>query len=135
MSEELKSCPFCGGNPEIIGINNCNPFRVYCEACGLVYGEDKEFYAYQVVEAWNRRSAPHWLSDPPTEPGWYWLKVADYHQIVRVEHCKRAKRLAVFATMADYFIAPSPQDYAYELHSRFLTAVHWLKIETPEVPQ
>ena len=52
----LKPCPFCGGKAEITGINNGNPFIVWCDKCGLEFGIDKDYYLYQVIEAWNRRA-------------------------------------------------------------------------------
>ena len=52
---KLKPCPFCGNNVEMIGVNNGNPFVIWCENCGLEFGIDKDFYTYQVIEAWNRR--------------------------------------------------------------------------------
>ncbi|HHY27206.1 MAG TPA: hypothetical protein GX523_10790 [Desulfitobacterium dehalogenans] len=52
---KFKPCPFCGGEVEVFGINNGNPFMVYCESCGLEFGREKDFHFYQVLEAWNRR--------------------------------------------------------------------------------
>lgn len=56
---ELKPCPFCGGKIEIVGVNNGNPFMAYCDNCGLEFGRDKEYYSYQIVEAWNTRTQPN----------------------------------------------------------------------------
>lgn len=53
---DLKPCPFCGGEVEIVGINNGNPFTVWCENCGLEFGTGKEYYLCQVIDAWNRRA-------------------------------------------------------------------------------
>lgn len=52
---ELKSCPFCGGKAELYGINNGNPFIVYCTVCGVEMGNEKAFLTYQAIEAWNTR--------------------------------------------------------------------------------
>lgn len=52
---ELKPCPFCGDTVEIVGVNNGNPFVLWCENCGLEFGIDKNYYLYQLIEAWNRR--------------------------------------------------------------------------------
>ena len=30
--EELKSCPFCGGNPQITSDGGCKEFKVFCVA-------------------------------------------------------------------------------------------------------
>lgn len=59
MSEiKLLPCPFCGGEVEIVGINNENPFYVVCENCGLEFGHPdygKEYHYYQIIKAWNTR--------------------------------------------------------------------------------
>ncbi len=56
MTEKLKLCPFCGGEVEMVGLNDHNPFFIICEKCGLEFGQDKDYLSYQVVEAWNRRA-------------------------------------------------------------------------------
>lgn len=53
--EELKPCPFCGGEVELVGVNSGNPFHIWCENCELEFGVDKDYHTYQVIEAWNRR--------------------------------------------------------------------------------
>ena len=37
MTEELKTCPFCGGTPKVItqNIHSINVFCVYCKKCGV----------------------------------------------------------------------------------------------------
>lgn len=50
-------CPVCGGEAEIIGVNNSNPFTVWCDSCGLEFGIDKDYHYYQILEAWNTRSS------------------------------------------------------------------------------
>ena len=52
---ELLPCPFCGGKAELYGINNSNPFIVYCTNCGVEMGNEKDFLTYQAIEAWNTR--------------------------------------------------------------------------------
>ena len=54
----LLRCPVCGGEVEIIGTNNSNPFTVWCDSCGLEFGIEKDYYYYQILESWNTRSAP-----------------------------------------------------------------------------
>ena len=51
-------CPFCGGKAEIIGVDNSNPFTVWCDNCGLEFGMGKDYHYYQIVETWNTRQAP-----------------------------------------------------------------------------
>lgn len=46
--DNLKPCPFCGGNPKIKGK------KIICVACGCTartYGTTRE----QAISAWNRR--------------------------------------------------------------------------------
>ena len=50
-------CPVCCGEVEIIGVNNSNPFTVWCDSCGLEFGIDKDYHYYQILEAWNTRSS------------------------------------------------------------------------------
>lgn len=54
----LLPCPFCGGEAEIIGVDNSNPFTVWCDNCGLEFGMGKDYHYYQIVETWNTRQAP-----------------------------------------------------------------------------
>ena len=55
-SEELRPCPFCGGEAEIMDMGY--PHWVYCKACtakvhGQVIGEGAEEAS---IEAWNKRT-------------------------------------------------------------------------------
>ena len=57
--EELKPCPFCGGQAElrIVGIGGYKTaYEVRCLNCGVGtdYDEDKQ----SVIDVWNTRSAP-----------------------------------------------------------------------------
>lgn len=54
--DELLPCPFCGGKAELHGINNSNPFIVYCTNCGVEMGNEKDFLTYQAIDAWNTRT-------------------------------------------------------------------------------
>lgn len=73
MSEALRSCPHCGSFN--VGYEPVAE-RIYCEDCDTsgpsFCGGDEE-----AAEAWN--SLPRhlrWTTDTPTEPGWYWNRVA-----------------------------------------------------------
>lgn len=57
MEIELKQCPFCGGEAELIGLKDFNGkviiASVACESCGAStnnYASEKE-----AIEAWNSR--------------------------------------------------------------------------------
>lgn len=62
MSEELKPCPFCGGEPELISEYNGEPVLVHkicCTNCGVWL--DWHGCKEDVIEAWNTR-ARGWIS-------------------------------------------------------------------------
>lgn len=94
MSDKLLPCPFCGGEAEIDGINNGNPFMVYCDACGLEFGRDKQFYSYQAKEAWNRRAEPDTgitITEKLTCRGCIYFE--DDHEFDPCQGCKRLVRV------------------------------------------
>lgn len=60
VEPEVKPCPFCGGDAEIVGSVDCNlhcvgePFySVHCTACGVVMANHTTRSG--AVNAWNRR--------------------------------------------------------------------------------
>lgn len=49
--DDLKQCPFCGGEAETLGGAY---YWVWCKSCGV---ETKGFHhKWQAVDAWNRRA-------------------------------------------------------------------------------
>ena len=51
--QELKTCPFCGGDAKISG-HGMNFYNVYCKDCDVItqdYDSKQE-----AIEAWNRRA-------------------------------------------------------------------------------
>lgn len=67
MQEELKPCPFCGGNASVWGAFSVGPGKklekyVRCDECGarsdmfFVYiGSNPDAVVKKAVKAWNRR--------------------------------------------------------------------------------
>ena len=60
--EELKPCPFCGGEAELID----GPFHSWQVECGTCYAKTNHSNdsAAEVVTAWNTRPSP-WISVTP----------------------------------------------------------------------
>lgn len=58
MSEELKPCPFCGGEAELNRINTAAVWaiEVRCPHCGC--GTDCAEMKAEAIAAWNRRAEP-----------------------------------------------------------------------------
>ena len=51
MTEQLKRCPFCGGNAEVKDVDD--GWNVECCLCGAT---SKTFVTHKkTIEAWNRR--------------------------------------------------------------------------------
>jgi ssDNA-binding Zn-finger/Zn-ribbon topoisomerase 1 len=68
MDEELKPCPFCGGESRMTRPRNGGEYFVQCVGIGCCYGKhdvQREGYTYEAdaVAFWNRRLAP-----APAEP-------------------------------------------------------------------
>lgn len=53
MSDELKTCPFCGNQPLISQWSNHGYWRINCDDCDI----EMDFYHSRedVIAAWNRR--------------------------------------------------------------------------------
>lgn len=62
MNEELKPCPFCGGEAVMqkrvgaTGRDGYKVYRIYCSKCGVIQC-DMEYYSERdAISAWNRRA-------------------------------------------------------------------------------
>lgn len=102
MPEELKPCPICGENMNLMVMKNNHPIaadKPYYIQCGngcLCAGPTASATADAAITAWNALPrAPHitpndadckgcperrpglaWTTEPPKVPGWYWQRVA-----------------------------------------------------------
>ena len=59
---DLKRCPFCGGEPEII-VHYRNCFEIACRDCGCRTRVFEEYEAADCFNAWNRRCDDLDISD------------------------------------------------------------------------
>ncbi len=60
MTEELKPCPFCGGNETVSSVNNAYVEYAECMTCGAT-GPDVVVVSGDARAAWNRRTSG-WIS-------------------------------------------------------------------------
>lgn len=59
MSDELKPCPFCGGEAEFI-----SGVGFFCVSCSFCCGETNLYNTGQeAIDAWNRRIEPTFTPD------------------------------------------------------------------------
>ena len=69
--QELKPCPFCGSRN--IRIVTHMSTRCYA-ACNECYAQTHmRLEKLSAIDVWNRRVAPQWSQEKPTETGDYWL--------------------------------------------------------------
>ena len=54
MPNELKPCPFCGGDV-MLSINYAEQWKVYCTQCERICWIGELRNETSVIEAWNRR--------------------------------------------------------------------------------
>lgn len=81
---ELKPCPACGGTDlQIVETDMTCCIRCCTKGCWLE-GPTKEWKA-SAIEAWNALPRTlRWTKEPPTEPGWYWLRQANTKDLVQI---------------------------------------------------
>lgn len=53
--EELKPCPFCGGEATVKRIESIYRYRVSCDKCPVEVGRHWFGTKEEAIEAWNRR--------------------------------------------------------------------------------
>lgn len=71
MSEELKACPFCGGEP-VMEQYARNGIRIKCSTCGVkreqrVLRQTLEWLRDAMTKSWNRRKSAEGGGEIETE--------------------------------------------------------------------
>lgn len=61
MSDELKPCPFCGGEAEFEYYWWQETVVIKCPKCGA--SSEPQFYENEAIEAWNKRAQPEFTPD------------------------------------------------------------------------
>lgn len=128
MSESLRPCPACGASVRLVGGNEWhdrNHFVIRCEesGCGCVRIGDTE--REECVRRWNALPrAPHitpndadcagcperrsqglvWTENPPTVPGWYWIRAKKGGKYVVFEVVSEGDQLDVDMAGASFSI-------------------------------
>ncbi|HDY90015.1 MAG TPA: restriction alleviation protein, Lar family [bacterium] len=57
MPDELKPCPFCGGEAEAINVSDTT-WKIGCKNCHIQFGHSWLGFAFKenAIKMWNRRS-------------------------------------------------------------------------------
>ena len=127
--QELKPCPFCGGDGE----GHCEEntfFGVHCVQCGASTGG-----VLDTMEAararWNRRAvdpapAPQW-TDEPEEAGQYWVLIGQCRGITLVNVFEEEDELYVHHMGNPEMMSVSDYEECFHVHG-------WLYIPFPKPP-
>ncbi len=75
MSDELKPCPFCGGEAKAFYCEESGTFDVQCQQCGAIpfigsRTSERKTMA-DVIAAWNARAEHTCRIEPAKDGGWY----------------------------------------------------------------
>ena len=70
ITEELKPCPFCGGEPVAVETHPGSGF-IQCKRCGCAMDEYEAGDPYNLTEHWNRR-VERTCRMEPTKDGGEW---------------------------------------------------------------
>lgn len=61
MCFEIKACPICGGEPEIVENNSIN--TVICSHCGIAHPTLRNISVKDAVDCWNDDASYWWLNE------------------------------------------------------------------------
>lgn len=112
MSEELKTCPFCGGEARAFRCEESGTFDVQCQQCGAIpfigsRTSEKKTMA-DVIAAWNSRAA---VTDEQ-----FSLAVHDGETWQQVREClmSPARGGGWYCSECSVWVAPGPMANATE---------------------
>ena len=130
--EDLKPCANCGGENlrlqtyvtgDVGDVHSVICLAVRCRAQSGIFKTKEE-----AIDAWNRRAAPAWVMEPPTEEGFYWLYAGGRRLLVEL---KNKNYLELWVR-----VGRIPVSDIWEL-KRFVKTYpesQWQKINVPALP-
>lgn len=131
MDKTIGVCPFCGKND--IRTSRAWEGLVFwqaCKQCGangpIAICDDASDDENASKNQWNRRLAPQWSTEPPTESGWY-VSCWPGSKSPRID------KISIFGDeirIGDFSLTEIC--YLDEVDEK---KIKWLKIEPPEVTQ
>ena len=146
MSEELKPCELCSEAAELMHASDAD-FDWFYVRCCCCFKQSATFdTAEEARAAWNRRVAPQWTKEPPTEQGYYWVLEHTTHTRTKKNQGNPVPRIVVARVFYSpdstsgrrlmVYAHPWRTDFEIEEYVDFQNQLYqtlplWLKIDVP----